>query len=74
MFGGAAAEPLSEALQARLGPLLLCIAEGAANHLRGSADALAVRREPETAETTFDECARIIATLRDEGLERAAFG
>jgi hypothetical protein len=29
---------------------------------------LAARREPETAEATFDECARIIATLRDEGL------
>jgi hypothetical protein len=49
----------------------LRIAEGAANHLRGSADALAARREPpplETAEAAFDECARMIATLRDEGL------
>jgi hypothetical protein len=71
MFGRAAAEPLSEALQARLGPLLLRIEEGAADHLRRSADALAARREPpplETAEAAFDECARMIATLRDEGL------
>ena len=43
------------------------IAESAADHLRGSADALAAR-EPETAEAAFDECARMIATLRDEGL------
>jgi hypothetical protein len=68
MFARAAAEPLSEALQARVGPLLLRIAEGAADHLRGSAEALAARREPETAEAAFDECARMIATLRDEGL------
>jgi hypothetical protein len=58
MFGRAAAEPLSEAHQARLGPLLLRI-----DQLRGSADALAARREPETAEAAFDECARMIATF-----------
>ena len=71
MFGRADAEPLSEAPQARLGPLLLRIKEGAAAHQRRSADALAARREPpplETSEAAFDECARMIATLRDEGL------
>jgi uncharacterized membrane protein YccC len=71
MFGRAATEPLSEALQARLGPLLLRIEEGAADHMRRSADALAARREPppvEAAEAAFDKCARMIATLRDEGL------
>jgi uncharacterized membrane protein YccC len=68
IFGRAAAEPLSEALQARLGPLLLRLAEGVADHLRLTADALGARREPETAEAAFDECARMIATLRDEGL------
>ena len=41
--------------------------EGAADHLRGSAHALTAR-EPETAEAAFDECARMTATLRDEGL------
>jgi hypothetical protein len=45
----------------------LRIAEGTADHLSGSADALGAR-EPETAEAAFDECARMIATLRDEGL------
>jgi hypothetical protein len=44
------------------------IAEGAADYLHGSADPLADRRGPETAEAAFDERARMIATLREEGL------
>jgi len=71
MLGRAAAEPLPDAIQRRLGPLLLRIAESVADHLRRSAAALAARREPaplEAAEAAFADCARTIAAARDEGL------
>jgi uncharacterized membrane protein YccC len=71
MFGRAAAEPIPGPLQVRLEPLLLRIGESAADHLRQSADALAARREPPplaAAETVFDQWARTIAAVRDEGL------
>src|ERR1700722_2221700 len=71
MLGRAAAEPLPDAIQRRLGPLLLRIAESVADHLRRSAAALAARREPaplEAAEAVFANCARTIAAARDEGL------
>ena len=46
------------------------MAEGAADYLPGSADPLVARREPgmSTPEAAFNECAGMIATLREEGL------
>jgi uncharacterized membrane protein YccC len=71
MLGRAAAEPLPDPLKARLEPLLLNVAENVADHLRRCAEALAARRGPpplDAAEARFDDCARTITALRDEGL------
>ena len=71
MLGRAAAEPFPDPIKPRLGPLLLRIAERTADRLRRCAEALSARREPspsEAAEDAFDDCARTIAALRDEGV------
>ncbi len=71
MVGRAAAEPLPETLQQRLGPSLAKIAETAADYLRRSGDALAARRGPAplgAAEAALDGCANAFAAIRQEGL------
>ena len=71
MIGQAAAEPLPESLQARLGPLLARIAQTSADQLRGRGEALAGRREPESLEefeAAFDHYAEAIASVGSEGL------
>jgi uncharacterized membrane protein YccC len=74
MLGRAAVEPLPDALEARLGPPVIRIGERVSDHLRRSAEALSAQREApplEAAEAAFDDCARTIAALRDEGLTLA---
>lgn len=71
MIGRAAAEPLPETLQARLGPPLARVAETTADHLRRSGEALAAGREPpplDAAEAAFDGYAKAFALVRREGL------
>jgi hypothetical protein len=71
MIGLAAAEPLPESLQARLGPLLARVAQTSADQLRGRGEALAGRREPaslEGVEAAFDNYAEAIASVGSEGL------
>jgi hypothetical protein len=71
MIGQAAAEPLPESLQARLGPLLTRVAQTLADQLRGEGEALAGRRAPpslEAVEATFDHYAEAIASVGSEGL------
>ena len=71
MIGLAAAEPLPEWLQARLGPLLARVAQTSADQLRGRGEALAGRREPaslEGVEAAFDHYAEAIASVGSEGL------
>jgi len=71
ILGRAAAEPLPDALEARLGPPVIRIGERVSDHLRQSAEALSARREAPTlelAEAAFDDSARTITALRDEGL------
>jgi uncharacterized membrane protein YccC len=71
MIGLAAAEPLPESLQARLGPLLARVAQTSADQLRGRGEALAGRREPaslEGVEAAFDHYAEVIASVGSEGL------
>jgi uncharacterized membrane protein YccC len=73
MIGRAAAEPLPESLQARLGPLLARVAETAADQLRRRGEALGARREPspfDAAEAAFDDYTEAIAAVRLEGLTR----
>ena len=71
MIGQAAAEPLPESLQARLGPLLAEVARASADQLRRRGQALAGRREPtslEGVEAAFDHYAEAIASIGCEGL------
>jgi hypothetical protein len=71
MIGRAAAVPLPETFQARLGPPLARIAETAANYLRRSGEALAARRDPsalDAAEAALDGYADAFAAIRREGL------
>jgi hypothetical protein len=71
MIGRAAAVPLPEMFQARLGPLLARLAETAADHLRRSGEALAARRDPpplDAAEAALDGYAAAFAAIRREGL------
>jgi hypothetical protein len=73
MIGRAAAEPLPEALQARLGPLLARVAETTAEQLRRGGEALAARREPsafDAAEAALNDYTEAIAAVRREGLTR----
>ena len=71
MIGLAAAEPLPELLQARLGPLLAQVAQTSADQLRGRGEVLAGRLEPaslEGVEAAFDHYAEAIASVGSEGL------
>ena len=65
--------PLSETLQARLGPPLARAAETAVDYLRGSSAALIARRNPpplDAVDAAFDGYAAEIAALRCDGLTR----
>jgi hypothetical protein len=73
MIGRAAVVPLSEPLQARLGPPLARASETAVDYLRGSSAALIARRKPpplDAVDTAFDSYGGEIAALRREGLTR----
>jgi uncharacterized membrane protein YccC len=73
MIGRAGAVPLPEAFQPRLGPPLARVAGTVAEYLRGSAEALAARREPsalDAAEAALDDYAAAFTVVRDEGLTR----
>jgi uncharacterized membrane protein YccC len=73
MIGRAAVVPLSETLQARLGPPLARAAETAVDYLRGSSAALIARRNPPplaAVDVAFDGYAAEITSLRREGLTR----
>jgi uncharacterized membrane protein YccC len=71
MIGRAAAVPLPEVFQARLGPPLTHVAGTTADYLRKSAKALAARRDPpplNAAEEALDAYAEAFATTRRERL------
>ena len=73
MIGRAAVVPLSEPLQARLGPLLASVSETAVDYLRGSSAALIARRNPpplEAADAAFDGYGAEVTALRRDGLTR----
>jgi uncharacterized membrane protein YccC len=73
MIGRAAADPLPEIFQQRLGPPLARVAETAADYLRRSGEALAARGAPSplgAAEAALDGCADAFAAIRHEGLTR----
>jgi uncharacterized membrane protein YccC len=71
MIGRAAAVPLPEAIQKRLGTPLARVAETAADYLRRSGEALVTRRGPPplgTAEAALNGCAEAFAAIRHAGL------
>jgi uncharacterized membrane protein YccC len=71
MVGRAAAVPLPEMIQKRLGAPLARVAEAAAGYLRHSGEALVARQGPPplgAAEAALDGCAGAFATIRHEGL------
>ena len=71
MIGRSAAEPLPEAIQKRLGAPLARVAETAADYMRRSGEALAVRRGPpplDEAETALAGCAEAFAAIRQDRL------
>jgi hypothetical protein len=71
MIGQAAAEPLPEALQARLGPPLARVAQTSADQLRRRGEALAGRRwaaPQEGVEAAFENYAEAIASVGREEL------
>jgi hypothetical protein len=71
MIGRAAAEPLPDALRGRLGPPLARVTKSIADHLRGTGEALAARRDPpplDAAETAFDDYGRTSDVARRERL------
>jgi uncharacterized membrane protein YccC len=71
MIGRAAAVPLPEAFQQRLGSLLTTVATTTADYMRQSGEALAVRRAPPplgAAEAALDACAGAFAAIRCEDL------
>ncbi|HUZ90797.1 MAG TPA: FUSC family protein [Methylocella sp.] len=77
MIGRAAVVPLSEPLQARLGPPLARAFETAADYLRGSSGALIARRNPpplDAVDASFDGYGADIAALRLDGLTRGLPG
>jgi uncharacterized membrane protein YccC len=73
IIGQAAVEPLPETLRAALGPVLIRVAETAANYLGEGGIALLVRREPpplSPVERALDDFAVRIGAIRQEGLTR----
>jgi len=73
MIGRAAAVPLPEAVQARIGPPLADVATTAAEYLHRSAEALAGRRDPppfDAAEAALAGCAEAFEAVRRERLTR----
>jgi uncharacterized membrane protein YccC len=71
MIGRAAAVPLPETFQARLGPPLTRVAETVEDYLRRSGEALATRHAPPplaAAEASFDDYAQALAGIRRDGL------
>ena len=71
ILGRAAAAPLPESCQKRLGPELARIAAIVADALRDMADALVARRKPprlDAIERSLAEFARVFATVREDGL------
>jgi len=71
MIGRAAAVPLPETFQHRLGPPLARVTETAADYLRRNGEALAAGRAPPplgAAEAALDGCADALAATRHEGL------
>ncbi len=71
MIGRAAAAPLPDALQGRLGPPLGRVAGSIADHLRRTGEALAARREPpppDAVEAAFDDYGRTSDAARGERL------
>jgi len=71
MIGRAAAVPLPETFQVRLGPLLAHVAATAADYLRRSGQALVARRDPPPVgrvEAALDDYADAFAAVRREGL------
>jgi hypothetical protein len=71
MIGRAAAQPLPEALEARLGPPLASLERNAADYLRRSGGALLSRQDRlplEAAEKALDDYAEAFAALRRDGL------
>jgi uncharacterized membrane protein YccC len=74
MIGRAAAVPLPDTIQKRLGGPLARVAETAADYLRRSGAALARRQGPPpiaAAEAALDRCAEAFAVIRHEGLTLA---
>lgn len=73
MIGRAAAVPLPDAIQKRLGAPLKCVAETAADYLRRSGEALRAGQGPAPlgpAEAALDGCAEAFAAIRHQGLTR----
>jgi hypothetical protein len=71
MIGRAAAVPLPEAFQQRLGPLLAKAATTATDYMRQSGEALAARGAPPplgATEAALDACASAFAAIRCEDL------
>jgi hypothetical protein len=71
MIGRAAAVPLAETLQPRLGPPLALVAETVDVYLRQSGEALAAGRAPPplaAAEAALDDYAEALAGIRRDGL------
>jgi uncharacterized membrane protein YccC len=71
MVGRAAAVPLPDAIQKRLGGPLARVADTAADYLRRSGKALLARRGPAplaAAEAALDGCAEAFAAIRHDGL------
>jgi uncharacterized membrane protein YccC len=73
MIGRAAAVPLPERFQARLGPLLTRFGEAAGEYLRASGAALKAGHEApalDAVEASYDACAAEIVAMRREGMTR----
>ncbi len=73
MIGRAAAVPLPDVIQKRLGAPLARVAETAADYMRRSSAALAARTGPAplaATEAALDACADAFAAIRHEGLTR----
>ncbi len=74
MIGRAAAVPLPDVIQKRLGTPLARVADTAADYLRQSGKALRARRGPPpltSADAALDGCAEAFAAIRIDGLTHA---